>query len=476
MNWKRITAVLVVVGVVAAGGYFIYQRQIGAETAGATPTPENGESSAGQAEESADDFVSAEGTLIPLRTVDLSFQGGGQVAELLVQAGDTVAAGDVLLRLDAGSLELARDQAAAAVAVAEAGVAAAQMRLTAAEAAVETAQTGVSEAAAQLALLQAGPRQEAVAAAQFDVTAAQSGVAQAAANRQAVLEIPQSQILAAQANVAASQATLNGIQEQYDAIIEGCAPITLPDGSTQDYCPLYGPVEESTRAQLQQAQLQADAAQAALDALQAGPTSGQNAAASGGVAVAQANLALAEAQLALALAGATPEQIEQAEIGVELAGTAVTQAEVGVTQAQAGVVQAEAALTQAQANLQSTELALERMSLRAPFAGTVATVNPELGELVAPGMPVITLADFSTWLVETTDLTELDVVNIAPGDPVEIQVDAVPDVTLRGTIQHIDRVATPARGDVTYAVTIELEESSDLPLRWGMTVFVDVAQ
>jgi len=161
---------------------------------------------------------------------------------------------------------------------------------------------------------------------------------------------------------------------------------------------------------------------------------------------------------------------------VELAQTAVAQAETAVAQAEAGVAQAEAALQQAQANVQAAELALSRMTLRAPFAGTVANIQPELGELVAPGSPVVSLADLDTWLVETTDLTELDVVNIQVGEEVELQIDAIPDETLRGTITDIDSVATPSRGDVTYVVTIELGDTSDLPLRWGMTVFVDVTQ
>ncbi|MCL4263686.1 MAG: HlyD family efflux transporter periplasmic adaptor subunit [Anaerolineae bacterium] len=471
MRWGRMIAVLIVVGILAAGGYYIYQQQTpAAQDAAATPV-----ANAATDESPVNNFVAAEGQIVPQRQVDLSFQSGGRVAEILVQEGEAVQTGDALLRLESEQLEIAREQALADVAIAEAGVGAAQARLAAAQAAVQTAATGVTEAEAQLTLLQAGPRPEQIASAQFDVTAAQAGVAQAANNRDASLQIPQSQILAAQANVAASQAALNAIQEQYEAIINGCFQTTLPDGSTQEVCPLYGAPEEAKRAELEQAQLQANAAQAALDALLAGPTAGQRAAASGSVAIAQANQDLAEARLALAQAGAMPEQIAQAEVGVELAQTAVSQAETAVAQAEAGVTQAEAALLQAQANVQAAELALARLTLRAPFAGTVASILPEVGELVAPGAPVLSLADLSAWLVKTTDLTELDVVNIQPGNEVELQVDAIPNETLRGVVTDIDSVATPARGDVTYVVTIELGDTAGLPLRWGMTVFVDVS-
>lgn len=419
--------------------------------------------------------VTAEGVVVPQRQVDLSFQSGGRLAEILASEGQAVQAGDPLLQLESSSQEIGLRQAEAEVAMAEAALAAAQTRLTAAQAAVQTTQSGVNAAEAQLALLLAGPRPEAVAAAQFDVAAATAGIAQAAANRDAVLQIPQSQISAAQANVAASQAALRAIQDEYDAILDSCTQVALPDGSGQTVCPLYGTVEETKRAELEQAQVQVAAAQAMLDALLVGPTAGQRAAASGGVTIAQANRDLAEARLALAEAGATPEQIKQAEVAVELAQTAVAQAETAVTQAQAGVAQAEAALLQAQANVRAAELALARTTLRAPFTGIVASIRPELGELAAPGVPVLSLADLSNWLVKTSDLTELDVINIQPGNAAELNVDAIPGALLRGVITDIDSVATPMRGDVTYVVTIELGDAGDLPLRWGMTVFVDVS-
>jgi HlyD family secretion protein len=114
------------------------------------------------------------------------------------------------------------------------------------------------------------------------------------------------------------------------------------------------------------------------------------------------------------------------------------------------------------------------MTLTAPFAGTIASLNLELGEVAAPGVPVGIIADFAGWLVETTDLTELDIVAVKVGLPVDVQVDALPDEVVEGTVEDISAVSSLTRGDVTYAVTIRLEDVSNLPLRWGMTTFVDV--
>jgi multidrug resistance efflux pump len=84
------------------------------------------------------------------------------------------------------------------------------------------------------------------------------------------------------------------------------------------------------------------------------------------------------------------------------------------------------------------------------------------------------LADFSGWLVETTDLIERDVVGVAADFPVEVRVDALPDEALRGTVASISGTARDVQGDTTYPVTIRLDDAGDAPLRWGMTVFVTI--
>lgn len=413
--------------------------------------------------------VSAEGVISPLRSANLSFLIGGTVAEILADEGSQVDAGAPIIRLEAADLALNVQQAQAGVTAAEAGLAAAQAQLELARVRVTTAEIGVQASQAQLDLAKAGPRPEEIAAAEKSLAAASAGVTQAAGSRDAALTISEAQIRGAEANVAAEMANLRNLQDNYDAIIDAC--YDLPDGG--EVCPLYGPTEENARAQLEIAQLQLSAAQEGLDALRAGPTTAQQRAASGAVSVAAANRLLAQAQLDLLLAGATTEQIRQAEVGVEQAELGVTQAQTAVTQAEAAVTQAEAGLAQAQSILASAQKALDRMTLKAPFAGSVASILVDEGELASSGVPVVILADTSSWLVETTDLTELDVVAVTVGSPVAVRTDAIDDEVLSGTVQEIATVSTLTRGDVTYAVTVQLDPS-DLPLRWGMTAFVDV--
>ena len=143
-------------------------------------------------------------------------------------------------------------------------------------------------------------------------------------------------------------------------------------------------------------------------------------------------------------------------------------------QAQAAVTQAEAGVSVAQGNVEAAQAALDRMTLQAVFPGTVGSVDVELGQLVSPGLPVIVLADLSDWLVETTDLTELDVARVEIGAPVEVEIEAIPGELLEGTVVDIARVFERGRGDILYQVVVDLEERPDLPLRWGMTAVVDI--
>jgi HlyD family secretion protein len=92
----------------------------------------------------------------------------------------------------------------------------------------------------------------------------------------------------------------------------------------------------------------------------------------------------------------------------------------------------------------------------------------KVGQQIAAGLPVAQLADTSRWLVETTDLTELNVVDVQVADRVSVSVDALPDAMLVGSVQSIKPLGENILGDITYKVTVALEDS-DPRLRWNMT-------
>jgi hypothetical protein len=75
--------------------------------------------------------------------------------------------------------------------------------------------------------------------------------------------------------------------------------------------------------------------------------------------------------------------------------------------------------------------------------------------------------------MRTSDLAENDVVLVQVGQRASVTLDALADASFSGTVTDIAALAETNRGNVTYAVTIELEPA-DAPLRWGMTAFADI--
>jgi len=132
---------------------------------------------------------------------------------------------------------------------------------------------------------------------------------------------------------------------------------------------------------------------------------------------------------------------------------------------------AEARVAAAEATIASAEAALDNLDLVATIDGTVVEQNLVVGQTIAPGTPVMRLADFSQMYVETDDLTELEVVEISEDQNASVVADALPEVTLNGVVEEIASVYEEKRGDITYTVRILLSEF-DPRLRWGMTVAV----
>ena len=124
-----------------------------------------------------------------------------------------------------------------------------------------------------------------------------------------------------------------------------------------------------------------------------------------------------------------------------------------------------------QARLEAAQAGVAAFSVIAPFDGVVADLNARLGGSINAGEPAATIADFSEWLVKTTDLTEIDVVALSEGQPVTVTLDAIPDAALTGEVLSIGQTFSENQGDIVYEVTILLTET-DPAMRWGMTAAV----
>jgi HlyD family secretion protein len=181
-------------------------------------------------------------------------------------------------------------------------------------------------------------------------------------------------------------------------------------------------------------------------------------------------VAAAEANLSRLQGTPRTSQLEQAAAVVGQAQTQLAQAAAAPREVDLQVARVE--IASAQIALQQAELDLAQATLLAPFAGTVARIDLSVGELAGPTAPALVLADFGAWHVETEDLTELDVVRLQEGDAVTVRFDALPELSLPGTIAQINAIGTNRQGDIVYTVIVELAES-DPRLRWNMTAIVE---
>jgi len=204
--------------------------------------------------------------------------------------------------------------------------------------------------------------------------------------------------------------------------------------------------------------------QASLDKLRAGADANELAAARAHVASSQAALDK--------LGG------EQRSGGLDAAQALVDQSQASLDKLRVGastndLAVAAAEVERAQAAVQLAQVALDETELRAPFSGIVATLDVKTGEYVAPGAPVVHLADLSTWQIETTDLTELDVGRVRVVSPVTMTFDAIPGLELTGRVSRIRSLGENKQGDITYIVTITPDQQ-DERLRWNMTASTSI--
>ncbi|MBT3188419.1 MAG: HlyD family efflux transporter periplasmic adaptor subunit [Anaerolineae bacterium] len=129
----------------------------------------------------------------------------------------------------------------------------------------------------------------------------------------------------------------------------------------------------------------------------------------------------------------------------------------------------ESQLLNAKAQVDAAAKALANYELKAPFDGTVTDINVEVGQLIGGEIWAAQLADFTEFYIETSDLTELEVVKVYEGQAVAVVPDALPELVLDGYVESIGQSSKTQAGDIVYTVNISLNEF-DPALRWGMTV------
>ncbi len=141
----------------------------------------------------------------------------------------------------------------------------------------------------------------------------------------------------------------------------------------------------------------------------------------------------------------------------------------------------QAKIREAEASLELQLAQLDQATLRAPFAGIVAEINGELGEVVTPSPPgiptppAVDLIDDQCLYVEAP-IDEVDAALVRPGMPVRITLDAFRGRSFEG---RVSRIAPFVRELEKQARTVDVEVKferlpTDLMLLSGYSADVEI--
>jgi HlyD family secretion protein len=141
---------------------------------------------------------------------------------------------------------------------------------------------------------------------------------------------------------------------------------------------------------------------------------------------------------------------------------------------------ARADVAQAAARVTVTRVEQGRMTLYAPFDGTVAKIVGELGEYSTPSPPgvptppAIDLID-DTCLYVKAPMDEVDAPKIAVGLPVRVSLDALPKQPLKGTVRRVaPYVLAVEKQSRTVDVEVDFERPATGNLLVGYSADVEI--
>jgi biotin carboxyl carrier protein len=93
----------------------------------------------------------------------------------------------------------------------------------------------------------------------------------------------------------------------------------------------------------------------------------------------------------------------------------------------------------------------------APFGGTVTNVLVHTGDTLVPGAPIAIVADLHSLQVETSDVDEFLVSKVAIGQRVQLNIDALDNLTMTGVVASIALLPqTGSSGGAAYPVVISV--------------------
>jgi membrane fusion protein (multidrug efflux system) len=114
----------------------------------------------------------------------------------------------------------------------------------------------------------------------------------------------------------------------------------------------------------------------------------------------------------------------------------LTAAESRIAVLQAGIEKAQAVLDLKKAKIDQQKLKISYTEISAPISGKLGKKNISVGQFVQAGTPLFTIVNDSTfWIVANFKESQID--RLRPGMPVDIKLDAYPNLSLKGKLESL---------------------------------------
>lgn len=268
------------------------------------------------------------------------------------------------------------------------------------------------EAGAVLAVIDPRDYQVALDKARAELATAEADAAAARVNIPITSTAATSNVSTARGGVEQAQAGIETAQRGVDAANARLATAQARQRETEANAAKTAKDVERFKALLAKdeiSQQQYDAAVAAAEAARAGSDSAR-----AQVQEAQAGVSVAQSQLMQARAG-------EAQATAQLQGAQTAPQQVAAQRARAA--SADAHVLQQRAAVQQAELNVQYATVRAPMRGIVSKKTVEVGQVVQPGQPLMTVIPLEdVWV--TANFKETQLKNMRSGQPAIIEVDA----------------------------------------------------
>jgi len=170
---------------------------------------------------------------------------------------------------------------------------------------------------------------------------------------------------------------------------------------------------------------------------------------------------------------AAESQLKACESNLVAAESLLAAAELQVEIAELQVGVAEPQLVVAEQGVTLAQKQLDEATITAPFDGTVASIGVDEGDTVSATTTIVHLIDLNSMEL-TVEVDEIDIPSVRQEQKAVIDVDALPELQLKGKVTSISLLPKVEAGVVVYEVKIGLDATQELGLKVGMSATADI--